>query len=84
MDFNVANRRFDGARGAAVGYFDQTQHRLNGMPLLAEGGLSAFDAVAREFPMGLEPVRIAHHDDKSVFDDLLQTAAVFARGELMR
>jgi hypothetical protein len=86
VDFDVAEQTFRTALVvSSVGDFDQAEHRLHGMPFLNRArGLSAFDAVAREFPVGLEPVGITHHDDEPVLYDLLYPAAIFTGGNLLR
>ena len=36
------------------------------MPFLTEGGFGALDGVPGQFPVSVQPVRVAHHDDDAV------------------
>src|SRR5215213_7385701 len=37
------------------------------MPMLPERRLSPFDTLGREFPIGVQPIGVADHDNESVF-----------------
>ena len=47
-------------------HVEQAQDRLGAVPVLAEGGLGPLDGLAGQFPVGVQPVRIADHDDDAV------------------
>ena len=53
---------------AAVVHFEQSQEGAGRVPVLAHRGLDAFDAVPLDFPIGVQPEGIAHHDDDPLFD----------------
>ena len=66
VDVDVAERRFGGAGGVVAADVEQAKDRLGAVPFLAEGGLGPLDGVARQFPVAVQPVRVADHDDDAV------------------
>ena len=44
----------------------QPQHRPRAVPILPQGHLRPFDALPAQFPVGVQPVGIADHDDQAV------------------
>ena len=66
VDVDVADDRFGGAGRVVAADVEQAQDRLGAVPVLAEGGLGPLDGLAGQFPVGVQPVGIADHDDDAV------------------
>jgi len=66
VDLDVADGGFGGVRRVAARDVEDAEDRLGAVPFLPEGGLGALDRLTRDFPIGVEPIRIAHHTDDAV------------------
>ncbi len=60
------SERFGRAGGVVAAHVEQAQDRLGRVPFLAEGGLGPLDGVPGQFPVAVQPVGVAHHDDDAV------------------
>src|SRR5439155_9681236 len=67
VDFDVAEDGLGGAGRVLATHIKQAENRLGRVPLLAERGFGAADGVPRQLPVGVQPIRIADHDDDAVF-----------------
>src|SRR5262249_46641495 len=66
VDFDVAHNRFGRAGGVLAADVEQPEDRLGPVPSLGEGGLGPLDGQPGQFPVGVQPVRVADHDDNAV------------------
>ena len=53
-------------RGAVAGYLVDAQHGPGAVPVLAHRRLGPLDAPPAQFPIGVQPVRVADHDHQPV------------------
>ena len=87
VDFDVADG-LPGRGGRAVAeHLAQPQHRPRPVPILPQSDLRPLDALAAEFPVGVQPVGIADHDHQAILDvptalDQRPEGQVFGLGEL--
>ena len=67
VNLDIAKHDPLGVGGSFFGEFVEAEYGDGAMPMLAERGACPGDALARDFPGGVEPVGIADHDDAAVF-----------------
>src|SRR5262249_51052271 len=65
-DVDVADRRFRGAGRVVTADVEEAQDGPGGVPLLPKRRLRALDGLAGQLPVGVQPVRVADHDDDAV------------------
>lgn len=66
MDWNHFGDRFRMGRGGNIGDLQESQNRTRVMPMFRQGGLGPFNAASGDLPSGLQPVRIANHQEDLV------------------
>src|SRR5262249_58972364 len=66
VDVDVLDDRFGGAGCLLAGDVEQPQDRPGPVPVLPQGGLGPLDGLAGQLPVGVQPVRVADHDDDAV------------------
>ena len=67
VDFDFAVNVLGAFRRSVVFEFQESQDRFYRVPMIGEGGFGAFDGLAADIPMGVDPIWIANHKDDSVF-----------------
>ena len=63
---NVANLALGGRRGVLAGDVHQAEDRLGAVPFLAKSRLSPRQSGPAQFPVGMQPVRVAGENDDPV------------------
>ena len=66
VNLHVSDRLPGGGGRAVAEDLVQPQHGPRPVPILSQGHLRPFDALPAEFPVGVQPVGIADHDDQAV------------------
>ena len=66
VDFDVANQLAGGGRGAVAADLVEPEDGMGFVPMLAHGRPGPVDPPPAEFPIGVQPVGIADHDDQPV------------------
>src|SRR5205807_9596914 len=66
VDVDVADGLLGRAGRLVPAHVEQAQDRLGGVPLLAQRRLGPLDGVARQLPVAVQPVGVAHHHDDAV------------------
>ena len=66
VDVDVADAGPRRGRRAVLGDLEQSEDGPGAVPVLAHGRLGTLDAPGGQFPVGVQPVGIADHDDEPV------------------
>ena len=68
VDLDVADVTLGGGGSVLAGHVHHPEDRPGGVPILSERGLSPRQGRPAQFPVGMEPERVADHRDDPVLD----------------